>query len=234
MTGPSDDHDAGGAGTFGVDEARALAVAAHAGQLDKGGHPYLGHVERVAEAVAAHGAQAVMAGLLHDVVEDCGLGLADLEAKGVPVDVVSAVDAPSPSVTASRTSTPCWPVGRRAAPPAAGGPSAGRGRQAADNADNADEGRLARLDAEEAERLRQNSAFLSNRLSSGRARRRTGRNRMITGDEAGAPESCPPLASTEAPRRSLAAEVLAAAALADASLARRSASPSTCARNSYA
>ncbi len=145
MTGPSDDHDAGGAGTFGVDEARALAVAAHAGQLDKGGHPYLGHVERVAEAVAAHGAQAVMAGLLHDVVEDCGLGLADLEAKGVPVDVVSAVDA-----LTKRDGEPYLDAVRRAAchPLAAV-------VKRADNADNADEGRLARLDAEEAERLRQ-------------------------------------------------------------------------------
>ncbi|MBW3612091.1 MAG: HD domain-containing protein [Actinobacteria bacterium] len=145
MTGPSDDHDAGGAGTFGVDEARALAAVAHAGQLDKGGHPYLGHVERVAEAVAPRGAHAVMAALLHDVVEDCGLGLADLEAKGVPVEVVSAVDA-----LTKRAGEPYLDAVRRAARH----PLAAVVKRA-DNADNADEGRLARLDAAEAERLRQ-------------------------------------------------------------------------------
>ena len=145
MTAPADDHDAGGAGTFGVDEVRALAAAAHDGQLDKGGHPYLGHVERVAEAVAPHGAHAVMAALLHDMVEDCGLGLADLEAKGVPVEVVSAVDA-----LTKRAGEPYLDAVCRAARH----PLAAVVKRA-DNADNADEGRLARLDADEAERLRQ-------------------------------------------------------------------------------
>ncbi len=92
-----------------------------------------------------HGAHAVMAALLHDVVEDCGLGLADLEAKGVPVEVVSAVDA-----LTKRAGEPYLDAVRRAARH----PLAAVVKRA-DNADNADEGRLARLDADEAERLRQ-------------------------------------------------------------------------------
>lgn len=132
-------------GTFGVDEARALAAVAHAGQLDKGGHPYLGHVERVAEAVAAHGDHAVMAALLHDVVEDCGIGLLDLEASGVPPEVISAVDA----LTRRDGEAYLDAVRRAVRHPLA------VVVKRADNADNADEGRLARLGAGEAERLRQ-------------------------------------------------------------------------------
>lgn len=136
--------DEGGAGRFGVDDARAVAIATHAGQADKGGAPYIGHVERVAAAVGAHGPDAVMTALLHDVVEDGELGLPELEAMGVSPQVLSAVDA----VTKRPGEPYLDAVGRAAAHPL------GRVVKLADNADNADEERLAVLDPAEAERLR--------------------------------------------------------------------------------
>ena len=39
-----------------VARARTLAMEAHAGQVDKAGHPYIGHVGRVAATVTVDGA----------------------------------------------------------------------------------------------------------------------------------------------------------------------------------
>lgn len=106
---------AGEAGRFGFVDARAIAVATHEGQTDKAGAPYIGHVERVAAAVGAHGPDAVMTALLHDVVEDGELGLPELEAMGVPPQVLSAVDA----VTKRPGEPYLDAVGRAAAVPSA-------------------------------------------------------------------------------------------------------------------
>ncbi|MBW2268326.1 MAG: HD domain-containing protein [Deltaproteobacteria bacterium] len=65
-------------------DAAAFALAAHAGQRRKGsGAPYACHLLQVAGLVLEHGggsAQAV-AGLLHDVVEDCGVAIEELESR---------------------------------------------------------------------------------------------------------------------------------------------------------
>jgi len=50
--------------------ARALATEAHAGQMDKAGQPYIGHVGRVAARVRGD-ADAEVVAWLHDMVEDC-------------------------------------------------------------------------------------------------------------------------------------------------------------------
>ncbi len=50
--------------------ARTLATEAHAGQIDKAGQPYIGHVARVAAAVRGDDDAEVVA-WLHDVAEDC-------------------------------------------------------------------------------------------------------------------------------------------------------------------
>ena len=52
--------------------ARRLGARAFAGVVDKGGRPYWGHCERVAERVAREraGEAAIAAALLHDIVED--------------------------------------------------------------------------------------------------------------------------------------------------------------------
>lgn len=62
-------------------ELRALdfAYEKHAGQYDKAGKPYVEHVIRVALAVKKYGAKFVIAALLHDTVEDCGVSLATIE-----------------------------------------------------------------------------------------------------------------------------------------------------------
>lgn len=56
---------------FGLDEARAIARAAHAGQVDKLGVDYMQHVEAVAAGLADFDLDVQIAGMLHDTVEDC-------------------------------------------------------------------------------------------------------------------------------------------------------------------
>ncbi|CAL9367419.1 HD domain-containing protein [Streptomyces sp. enrichment culture] len=74
-----------------VEEVDAFAAAAHAGQVDKIGVPYIEHVRAVAAGLAAFGDEMVMAGLLHDVIEDTDWTAARLLALGVPLRVVGTV-----------------------------------------------------------------------------------------------------------------------------------------------
>lgn len=77
-----------------VEAARLVATAAHAGQVDKGGAPYIEHPAFVADRVRELGGDeaAVAAGWLHDVVEDTPVSL-DALASVFPARVVEAVDA---------------------------------------------------------------------------------------------------------------------------------------------
>lgn len=77
-----------------VEAARLVATAAHAGQVDKGGAPYIEHPAFVADRVRELGGDeaAVAAGWLHDVVEDTGFTL-DALASVFPESVMGAVDA---------------------------------------------------------------------------------------------------------------------------------------------
>lgn len=68
-----------------------VACAAHLGQSDKAGEPYIFHVFRVALAVRGDAERTVA--LLHDVVEDTHWTLEDLRVREFPEDVVEAVDA---------------------------------------------------------------------------------------------------------------------------------------------
>lgn len=52
-----------------VSRAKALAIRAHAGQVDKAGRPYIEHVARVAAAVSDDPVAEAVA-WLHDVIED--------------------------------------------------------------------------------------------------------------------------------------------------------------------
>jgi len=65
-----------------VRKAYAYAAAAHAGQVRMSGEPYLSHPLAVAGILAEMGfdAYAVMAGLLHDTVEDTKATLEDIDA----------------------------------------------------------------------------------------------------------------------------------------------------------
>lgn len=77
-----------------VEAARLVATAAHAGQVDKGGVPYIAHPRFVANRVAwcGGGSVAVAAAWLHDVVEDTRFTL-DTLASVFPESVMGAVDA---------------------------------------------------------------------------------------------------------------------------------------------
>ena len=75
-----------------IEAARALATAAHAGQVDKAGLPYVTHPQRVAGRLESPAARVV--GWLHDTVEDTDVTLSDIEARFGP-ETAAAVDAVS-------------------------------------------------------------------------------------------------------------------------------------------
>ena len=69
--------------------AQSIAVAAHEGQVDKAGKPYIEHPAHVAAGVQGDAAKAVA--WLHDVVEDTPLTFADLQERGVAPEVIEAL-----------------------------------------------------------------------------------------------------------------------------------------------
>lgn len=73
-----------------VARAHALAAAAHAGQTDKAGKPYITHPERVAAGFSDPTLVAIA--LLHDVVEDSDWTVAAL-AKEFGSEIAAEVDA---------------------------------------------------------------------------------------------------------------------------------------------
>ncbi|SDZ00082.1 HD domain-containing protein [Asanoa ishikariensis] len=131
-----------------VEETDAFAARCHEGQVDKAGRPYIDHPRTIAAALVEHGDDAVMAGLLHDVVEDCAVTLDELRGRGYSERVVSAVD----SVSHRDGETYLDGIRRAAVDPL------GRLVKLADNATNSDEARLAVLDDETADRLRRKYA----------------------------------------------------------------------------
>lgn len=74
-----------------LENAIALAVEEHAGQVDKAGAPYILHPLRVMLAMKSEYER--IAAVLHDVVEDCGVTLDELRERGFPEPVVEAVEA---------------------------------------------------------------------------------------------------------------------------------------------
>ena len=71
--------------------ALEFANYAHRFQVDKVGTPYILHVVRVGAALWRFGNESVMAGFLHDVVEDTDYTLEDLAYMETPVNVLNAV-----------------------------------------------------------------------------------------------------------------------------------------------
>jgi (p)ppGpp synthase/HD superfamily hydrolase len=125
-----------------VSTARSLATEHHAGQVDKAGQPYLGHIERVADRVSHLEAEVVAAALLHDILEDTAATPADLVAAGIPATVIEAV------VLLTKTGGPLDAYYARIREhPAA------LAVKLADIADNSDPDRQARLAPEVRERL---------------------------------------------------------------------------------
>lgn len=128
--------------TFTLDDAIQVARRAHEGQLDKSGRPYIAHPLRVMGALRNEHER--MAAVLHDVVEDTSVTLADLTTAGCPPEVLAAVSAISKQPGEDQSNY----LARVAANPIA------LAVKLADIADNMSPDRLARLDAETQDRLR--------------------------------------------------------------------------------
>lgn len=127
-----------------VNEVDFMADRAHAGQVDKIGVPYIEHVRAVAAGLAPFGDELMMAGLLHDIIEDTDWTAERLRQKGIPDYVVALVEA----VTNERGVSYEEKVAR----------ITGRGRDAvllkvADNAHNSHPDRAAQLPEEKRTRL---------------------------------------------------------------------------------
>ena len=129
-----------------VERAKALAHEAHAGQTDKAGEPYINHVARVAAAVSDDPLAECVA-WLHDVLEDCPPEYCNRLLFDYPVEIFRLVSAltrwkyrPRTYYARIRESHVSLRV------------------KLADIADNSDPERLAKLDAETADRLRRKYA----------------------------------------------------------------------------
>jgi hypothetical protein len=134
-----------------ITDAERLALAAHAGQVDKAGRPYIGHPARVAARVAVRYPDCpdlVAAAWLHDIVEDTDVTLDDLRAQ-FPADVVAIVEALTVRPHESRVAY----YRRLLLVPGA------REVKLEDVADNADPERLALLGPADRERLIQKYAL---------------------------------------------------------------------------
>ena len=72
-----------------IDIALRIATTAHAGQLDRDGHPVILHP--LAVGLMGKTDEEKIAGFLHDVVEDTDYTFDDLLRAGIPVGVVNAL-----------------------------------------------------------------------------------------------------------------------------------------------
>lgn len=73
-----------------VEDAISIAAQAHKGQKDKAGAPYLLHPVRM--MLRMNSEAAMMAAVLHDVVEDTAWTLEQLREEGFSDEVLKAVD----------------------------------------------------------------------------------------------------------------------------------------------
>lgn len=129
-----------------LERAIAIAAAAHAGQVDKAGQPYILHPIRVMLRVT-HPEERIAA-VLHDVVEDTDVTLEQLRDEGFAEGVLQAVEALTKRPGETRL---------EAAARAAHNPIALRVKLA-DNAENMDLSRLSNPTPKDHERLKEYEA----------------------------------------------------------------------------
>jgi (p)ppGpp synthase/HD superfamily hydrolase len=72
-----------------LERAIAIAAAAHEGQVDKGGAPYILHPLKVMLRVSTLEERIVA--VLHDAVEDCDISFDDLRREGFSETVLTAI-----------------------------------------------------------------------------------------------------------------------------------------------
>ena len=70
-------------------KAISLAEKAHQGQVDKGGHPYIGHPKRVMENCET--TEEKIVAMLHDVIEDTEYTADDLRKEGFSEEIITAL-----------------------------------------------------------------------------------------------------------------------------------------------
>ena len=73
-----------------LEKAIAIASNAHAGQVDKAGKPYILHPIRVMMAQKSN--EAMIVGVLHDIVEDTTITLDNLIQMQFSNEIVEAID----------------------------------------------------------------------------------------------------------------------------------------------
>lgn len=126
-----------------LEHALVIAALAHAGQRDKAGQPYILHPLRMMLKLETE--QERMVALLHDVLEDTAVTLAELEEAGFSVEVLQAVQTLTRELGESRM---------EAAQRAAQDPLA-LSVKLADNADNLNPQRIAEPLEEDLQRMRE-------------------------------------------------------------------------------
>jgi (p)ppGpp synthase/HD superfamily hydrolase len=124
-----------------LEDAIALAVQAHRGQVDKVGQPYALHILRVMFRLETE--QEYIVAVLHDVLEDTGYTQGDLRKQGYSEEVLAALDC----LTRRSTETYEQFIERAAANPLA------RRVKLADLEDNMDIRRLSTVTEKDRERL---------------------------------------------------------------------------------
>lgn len=129
-----------------LERAIAIAAAAHAGQFDKAGQPYILHPLRV--MLRLETAQQRIAAVLHDVVEDSPVTLEQLATEGFDADVLAAIDALTKREGENRLAA----AARAAAHPIA------RLVKLADNAENMDLTRIPKPSEKDFARLKEYEA----------------------------------------------------------------------------
>jgi (p)ppGpp synthase/HD superfamily hydrolase len=129
-----------------LQQAIDLATRKHEGKSEKAGRPYIEHPLRVMNAVAELGEAAMMAAVLHDVIEDTPTTPADLLQSGCPPEVVRIVEI------LTKAEDEEYPNFVRRVRDS--GDAIAIAVKRADMTDNSDEKRLELLDGDEADRLR--------------------------------------------------------------------------------
>ncbi len=124
-----------------LEKAIEIAARAHRGQIDKAGDPYILHVLRVMLRMTDE--TGMVAGVLHDIIEDTPWTAADLAAEGFPPEVVRVIQLLSRNEGESYEDF----ISRLAPDPLA------RSIKIADLEDNMDLSRLPSVSARDRERL---------------------------------------------------------------------------------
>lgn len=74
-----------------LDKMLLIATNGHHGQFDKGGNPYILHPLKVMHYLKTDDEELQCIALGHDVIEDCDVTFADLEAAGMSRRVIDAI-----------------------------------------------------------------------------------------------------------------------------------------------